>query len=156
LPTLQPDKAKTLVSELLKTNAGCQLPCWWGITPGKTSWQEANQFLGVFARAIDLEDRGQGYQIGIVQISSPIDVPYITTLNQTYGIRDGIIETIDTYNYELATWYDLPNILNIYGRPDEIGITTFHKWRWQQLANRNLAVLPCSRVSDRLCLTKRY
>jgi len=26
---------------MLATNAGCELPCWWGITPGESDWQEA-------------------------------------------------------------------------------------------------------------------
>lgn len=31
--------------ELLHTNGGCQLPCWWGINPGETSWTESEQLL---------------------------------------------------------------------------------------------------------------
>jgi hypothetical protein len=33
------------ITELLKTNLGCKLPCWWGIMPGKTTWAETKQFL---------------------------------------------------------------------------------------------------------------
>lgn len=45
LPTLPPEQVSENVVELLKTNAGCQLPCIWGITPGFTSWAEAGQKL---------------------------------------------------------------------------------------------------------------
>ena len=45
LPTLPPEQIAGNVVELLKTNAGCQLPCIWGITPGITSWAEAEQRL---------------------------------------------------------------------------------------------------------------
>lgn len=45
LPTLPHEQIIGNVVELLKTNAGCQLPCVWGITPGITSWVEAEQQL---------------------------------------------------------------------------------------------------------------
>lgn len=45
LPTLPPEQIVENVVELLNTNAGCQLPCIWGITPGTTSWVEAERQL---------------------------------------------------------------------------------------------------------------
>lgn len=36
---------ETLLRDLMENNAGCSLPCWWGITPGKTIWQEAERFF---------------------------------------------------------------------------------------------------------------
>ena len=42
LPTLAADKAEMQVLELLNHNAGCRLPCWWGISPGITSWSDTN------------------------------------------------------------------------------------------------------------------
>ena len=30
---------------MLETNGGCELPCWWGITPGETTWQAARDFF---------------------------------------------------------------------------------------------------------------
>lgn len=44
-PTLTADERELKVRELLKTNAGCKLPCWWSITPGKTAWTEAERLL---------------------------------------------------------------------------------------------------------------
>jgi hypothetical protein len=37
---------------LLQTNNGCRFPCWWGIEPGTTSWQDANNFLSQFGQDI--------------------------------------------------------------------------------------------------------
>lgn len=45
LLTLPLDQIVGNMVELLKTNAGCQFPCIWGITPGVTSWVEAEQQL---------------------------------------------------------------------------------------------------------------
>ena len=32
-----------LLNRLMTTNGGCQLPCWWGTTPGKTTEKSANE-----------------------------------------------------------------------------------------------------------------
>lgn len=45
LPTLSANQAKVKVKELLETNGGCELPCWWGITPNKTTWADLSHFL---------------------------------------------------------------------------------------------------------------
>jgi hypothetical protein len=37
-----------LYYELLENNAGCRLPCWWGIIPGQTKGIEAQRFLETF------------------------------------------------------------------------------------------------------------
>lgn len=44
-PRLEEKQARERITELFKTNGGCRFPCWWGIVPGKTSWQEANAIL---------------------------------------------------------------------------------------------------------------
>jgi len=41
LPTLDTDDAQMRVLRLLEDNADCQFPCWWGILPGKTLWENA-------------------------------------------------------------------------------------------------------------------
>lgn len=45
MPTLTSDERLLQVREWLVTNAGCKLPCWWGIEPGKVSWNEVSEFL---------------------------------------------------------------------------------------------------------------
>ena len=44
-PTLTADERLVLVRDMLETNAGCELPCWWGINPGKTTWQATRDFF---------------------------------------------------------------------------------------------------------------
>jgi hypothetical protein len=57
LPTLDQPGALELVTRLQEDNGGCRLPCWWGITPGETSWAEARQFLETFASSIETLNR---------------------------------------------------------------------------------------------------
>jgi hypothetical protein len=44
-PTLEPDAMQAFVAEMLATNGGCELPCWWGITPGETRWDDMIKFF---------------------------------------------------------------------------------------------------------------
>lgn len=43
--TLSIEQEGTLLSSLLANNGGCELPCWWGITPGLTGVVEARDFF---------------------------------------------------------------------------------------------------------------
>lgn len=45
LTNLQPEQHHANIVRLLETNGGCELPCWWGITPGETTWEEAERLL---------------------------------------------------------------------------------------------------------------
>jgi hypothetical protein len=38
--TLSPEEKKQKLMDLLRTNGGCDFPCWWGIQPGTTSTQD--------------------------------------------------------------------------------------------------------------------
>ncbi len=45
IPTLSIEIANARLLELLADNGGCQLPCLWGITPGKSTYDEARAIL---------------------------------------------------------------------------------------------------------------
>lgn len=119
LPTLTNDRAKELVRELLENNAGCRLPCWWGITPGKTTWVDARHFLESFALYIG--------ETGGVRIPLPDPYSDATYLEHGYFINNGIVEYIHIFNFNLAPNYYLPKFLELYGQPDEIYVRTFAK-----------------------------
>ncbi len=44
-PALTKEEALKFVISLQETNGGCELPCWWGITPGETMGKFAKQAL---------------------------------------------------------------------------------------------------------------
>jgi len=60
LPTLTQDERLNYVQNLLITNANCRLPCWWGITPGKTSWAETEEFLQYMGITTSIYPRESG------------------------------------------------------------------------------------------------
>ncbi len=118
LPTLSREESRAMVQELLETNRGCQLPCWWGITPGETDWQTAQQFLATFATRIEQVENtplitrysveyhvpGWGYDEGYTEFS----------------VRDGMVTSmsVNTVGTELS--YQLHQVLSVYGKPTEI------------------------------------
>jgi hypothetical protein len=124
LPTLLPDEAQAIVIELLETNAGCRLPCWWGITPGQTTWEEALRFLERFALRISIY-LGQDGMYADVYFPVPREVPYAYNLWQYYMIQEGIVEEIEVYNYDFANHTYLPEFLETYGQPEEVWVRTY-------------------------------
>lgn len=56
-PTFSPEEAIDFVETLISTNGGCKLPCWWGITPGESTWDQAKTFFEKFA--INIEQNKQ-------------------------------------------------------------------------------------------------
>jgi hypothetical protein len=43
--TLSPDQIQTSILLALEGDPGCELPCWWGITPGQTPQEQALSLL---------------------------------------------------------------------------------------------------------------
>jgi hypothetical protein len=120
-PTLPPEQSQSRLFELLDTNGGCRLPCWWGITPGKTTWEEAWQILSPFTRLTGISGSNDQYFFASLRIPFPDDVG---TTDHTYLVKDGIVEEIEVYNWNYATRYYLPEFINTYGQPDEVWIRT--------------------------------
>ena|GEM_PF-1161036 len=126
LPTLPLDEAEALVLELLETNGGCELPCWWGITPGGTTWQEAFNFLNTLATQTDWRETRYP-QLEINQygaLSYYINVPeYINPnqrMRQIYTVEEHLIVSI-----RVEATISLNELLSKYGMPQEIWIQTF-------------------------------
>ncbi len=56
IPTLPIEDANKRFLELLANNGGCHLPCLWGITPGKSSYNEAQSILEPLSSLSDFTD----------------------------------------------------------------------------------------------------
>jgi len=51
MDTLEPAKVDEMITTILRDPGDCLAPCFWGIVPGKTTYDEANNFfyhLGIF------------------------------------------------------------------------------------------------------------
>lgn len=128
LPTLEPTTAMLYVENLLQNNAGCQLPCWWGLTPGETTLAEALHFLERFPSFYGINGDLNDYQVAGLQIPYPEDMG---TISYVFRFRDGILEDIsDIYYGNLTTSNNLLEMLNTYGQPDDILVSAYYEPRY--------------------------
>lgn len=141
-PTVPPivlstSEAHELVRELLENNAGCQLPCWWGINPGETTWEKAHRILEKVSSYVGGQTQGEEFYANVnVYLPYPSDfAPYMEHL---YRVKSGVVEYIRIYNYNLAPNYYLPKFLETYGRPSEIWMQPFSQ---EEIGQQNFAFI---------------
>lgn len=123
LPTLTLHGALLRVAELEETNGGCRFPCWWGITPGVTSFQKAKQFLSSFTKVEPDPGPVSRYIDGEQHFMEALDFEYppfdySVPRHTGLGIKDGQIWTIVLNPYTSAKQYTLSRLLTAYGEPD--------------------------------------
>jgi hypothetical protein len=125
IPTLPPHQVEETVRGLYENNGGCELPCWWGITPSETGLQEGFQILSPLGLV-----HGPFLRAAIAHYEFKYPVP--RELDPS-GVFQGIFTpgiyvkggTIIAININ-AGWvsrnfdYSLAGILKAYGSPDEI------------------------------------
>lgn len=132
LPTLPADQAQALMLDLFRNNAGCRLPCWWGITPGQTPWETAQRFLATFASGI-AQGSSAEHHFNTVYLIVPTEIyPHVVefypVLTQDYDVIDGIVEVIEV-EPGLVPNYDLSEFLKAYGSPTEVWLRTYNQAR---------------------------
>ena len=108
---------------MLANNAGCRLPCWWGIVPGQTSWQEAKQFLKTFIP--EIEQGGSGGGITNFDLHFAVDEGDIGGYYVIYVVKNGTITDISAFPPVTEKSFLLHQVLTTYGQPAEVVIQTF-------------------------------
>jgi hypothetical protein len=131
-PTMTDGERTAAILGLLKENAGCKLPCWWGFVPGITHWQDANLLFQGMGKTPEYYKSSYYLQLDIPE--------HYLYFGQTYYTQDDLINFIyigadtsknghfiygDPVFEEDFQNYLLPNILEQYGAPDEILLRTF-------------------------------
>jgi hypothetical protein len=119
--------------DLFRNNAGCRLPCWWGITPGQTPWETARSFLATFALAIkqggSLENPlYSAYFVVPKEIDPNANEPQPIAFTHNYRVTNGIVDVIEV-EPGLVSNYNLSEILKVYGSPTEVRLRTFSQAR---------------------------
>jgi len=109
------------LTNLLATNQNCQLPCWWGITPGQTSWQEAYKSLSPLG-SIGLPHIRNGVKRYELSLTVPKTTYAEGYIEPVIYVKDDIVTAIALN----SSWvrsdfkYSLAGLLNTFGVPDEI------------------------------------
>jgi hypothetical protein len=131
--TMTSDEEYAFVSKMLEDNGGCRLPCWWGFTPGETSWEITKTFFA------SLGKKFESWSVdGIRNYTVYFDIPdHHHSHGEFYSVGGGgTIEMISIgaippadeggYLYEdpqfVADWkvYMLSQILTNYGQPPQV------------------------------------
>jgi hypothetical protein len=134
MATLSMGEADQKIQDLLDNNAGCQLPCWWGITPGETSKIDTIRYLSSFTALTTVWGPSGNYQIGSVEPGKPIG-DFLSSYkifgdygNIEYYFRDGLVYTISAYHGggtgdKKVDTFQLSRILADYGVPEEMAVS---------------------------------
>ncbi len=126
------ERARIIV-ELIKTKTECDLPCWWGIVPGKTTGKETEQYLnevGLTAYHYELPDGTTGYSVG------GNDFEKENLLSIEFYEKSGFVDSIkirsDGHNLEgfQQIWeaYQPRIIIQKYGKPSRIWIRSNYSY----------------------------
>ena len=130
-PTLTDTELEQLALELFETNNGCQLPCWWGITPGQTEWETAYQLIKIFDRIPHRVSVNSELVFYEPHIPLPLEIFGDSGTGQFYDVQNGIVIGIET---QVAighipdgylTPYTLASFLATYGQPTEVWLSTY-------------------------------
>lgn len=132
-PSLTVDEKEISARTMLEDNGGCELPCWWGITPGGTTLQTLQEKFGPYKTVFPLS-------FGTVLY----DGPYFEILNsesqQDYHFNlafteeDGVIQLVEVrgqaythtpYGLFAQDWqrYSIDQILARYGVPSHVKVS---------------------------------
>lgn len=121
LPTLLPETGSKILFGWLEGTNGCRFPCWAGVTPGETTWQEAKQLiepisgfakLNIYSNPTCAFDNCNGMEL---IPPSPINAQiYIGSQSLENKIHLIQMEIGDIY---LVKALELRTVLNVYGKP---------------------------------------
>ena len=141
IPTLAPDEGLKSLLQMIKTNGNCELPCWWGVTPGISTGSDIftvfSPFTGIatdgYLPATDPRSIDFKFPIDNFTISLEIDFSPVGNNGPKGIIRVEIQQIEDNsklapYN-DLFSRYSLQNILSVYGQPTDVELDAdIHKF----------------------------
>lgn len=119
IPTLPFNEAREQSTELLQNNNNCKLPCWWGITPGQTTWQDAFLILAPLGGEIS-ESMAELNENDSIYVRPPAPDNEHKVLFQPYYFEDNVVTTIEVYNYDYAPVAYFKKLISEYGIPEEM------------------------------------
>lgn len=119
LPTIATSDLQDYILSLYAEET-CRLPCWWGITPGETTWQAAERVLARFSKVIAKQSPlNENIKVGFADI----DIQHPQMITNIYIIDDGVIANAEV-PLDFDT-YTLSSFLDEYGSPTEIWLSTY-------------------------------
>lgn len=119
IPTMDLQSKNEILLSLFENNGGCQLPCYWGIMPGESSWNATMLYFSTFGIIYGPggTDNIPTYAVGFEG----------TDMSPRFWVQDAIIKAIGTN----SSWvqkdfdYSLSGLLKRLGIPEEIWINSY-------------------------------
>lgn len=121
--TLPPNEALEKLLDLYENNGECELPCWWGVTPGVTTWEEVYERLaplGYVAPPIVHENITR-YEF---EFAVPTELSSLGYFWPELAVKNDVVTAISInssyieHNFD----YSLTGLLKSFGVPEEIWI----------------------------------
>ncbi|MCJ7695213.1 MAG: hypothetical protein MUO40_07265 [Anaerolineaceae bacterium] len=101
----------------------CHLPCWLGITPGKSTWDSTKERVAPYMSQIsELEFNGKLGASVIFQFSTN-EMPDIVIF-LSVSIQDNVITSMSISGFE-EFGYKLPELLSILGEPGQVWVNSY-------------------------------
>jgi hypothetical protein len=120
-PSLSPDKSIDMISRLLRDNGGCELPCWWGVKPGETSWQTARNLILPLAMRVGTDNTtSTGDEDIHLFFTTQYPASENSQFQQEFVIKNQLVQEIHVNTTILDQYSHPSNMLMNLGRPDEI------------------------------------
>lgn len=122
IPTLSLQEANQVLLDLYEDNGGCQLPCYWQIVPGETSWQNLSAFLSSVGQITGPGGTSKVPSYGVV-FAEGVKNP-IGGFMPIFWVEDEVVKAISIN----SSWvgrdfdYNLSGLLQSFGVPEEIWI----------------------------------
>jgi hypothetical protein len=140
LATLKSEDAYKTITTLIQAQDQCALPCWFGITPGKSNFDDANNYFSQFSEIGHIALSSNKLSLSD-WVSLGVNFPTYTLTTQVYRASGGKVAyfTIDAHISKIQNeapvygdpayvemWhgYFLPEIFAKYGMPGKIFLDT--------------------------------
>lgn len=131
MPTLLPKERENYLLNRIKTNGGCKLPCFLGIHPGISVWDDIREIEApLYFRERYYPDQGDSTSL-YTYVGRDVESLNVTFWGNKHTIERITVDTIiNTSDYpsgdyysrftDAMTQYSLPNILSEYGAPSRV------------------------------------
>jgi hypothetical protein len=127
LPTLSTEDAAKQIDKLMITNGNCELPCWWGIQPGKTTWQDARTVL--YPIAWTMHDESSLSNQSSAYIETLFDASKNIHISAMFYVKELLIQEIEIRPRPFNRQFRQKEILSEFGVPEIIYINTIKDQR---------------------------
>lgn len=122
LPTIPPDQRGEKYDELMTTNNGCQLPCWWGLKMGSSTFDEVIQLYAQFDPLITVQNFPED-KTRITILFADLEIEEGIQTTHTFRGQSGVVleAEIEVGNYENLAPLSL---MQQFGSPLEVWLRT--------------------------------